>query len=71
MQQRSGNAGRTVREILRTKKASICHAPLPRGTPPWHELATWVWEDVERAARKGRAGMKTIRKLLTDGRFDR
>lgn len=31
----------------------------------------WLWEDVDAAAKANKPGFKTIRKLLTDGRFDR
>jgi hypothetical protein len=60
-----------VKEILRTKKASVRSAPLPEGSPAWHEVEELPWEEVDLAAQEGRPGFKTIRKLLTDGRFER
>jgi hypothetical protein len=63
--------GMTVREILRLKKANVRNAPLPPGSPAWDGILDWPWEDVDQAAKANRPGFKTIRKLLTDGRFDR
>jgi hypothetical protein len=64
-------AGMTVRQILRTKKASVRTAPLPAGSPSWATFEDMMWEDVEAGAADNRPGFKTVRKLLTDGRFDR
>ena len=64
-------AGMRVRDILRLKKASVRNAPLPPGSPTWDEVEDMIWEDVDEAARRNEPGFKTIRKLLTDGRFDR
>ena len=64
-------AGMRVKEILRLKKASIRQAPLPEGAPDWEDIEDMTWDVIDLAARGGRAGFKTIRKLLTDGRFDR
>ena len=63
--------GLHVSEIMRFKKASIRSAPLPVGTPPWTELDDLTWEEVEAAASRNEPGLKTVRKLLTDQRFDR
>jgi hypothetical protein len=60
-----------VGDVLRTKKRSVTSAPLPRGSPPWSELVTMTWEQVEEGARQNLLGYKTVRKLLTDQRFDR
>lgn len=64
-------SGMLVRDILRFKKASIRQAPLPRGSPSWQRIEAMNWEEVDEAARKDSPGMKTVRKLLTDSRFDR
>jgi len=64
-------AGMLVAEILRLKKASITTTPLPPGSPPWRELEAMMWEEIEEGARQGRPGLKTVRKLLSDQRFDR
>lgn len=64
-------AGMSVREILRTKKASVRTAPLPAGSPSWADLEDMMWEDIEAGAVDNRPGCKTVRKLLTDRRFDR
>ena len=64
-------AGMRVSEILRTKKASVKMAPLPAGSPPWDELEVMMWEEIESGARSNLPGFRTVRKLLTDQRFDR
>jgi hypothetical protein len=64
-------AGKTVREILRGKKASIRAAPLPAGSPDWAEFETMRWEEIEAGAADNNPGFKTVRKLLSDRRFDR
>ncbi len=63
--------GMTVRDILRLKKASIRSAPLPTGAPGWDSLLDWTWEQIQHEAKANTPGFKTIRKLLSDGRFDR
>jgi hypothetical protein len=64
-------AGLRVSEILRLKKASIRTAPLPPGSPSWAELEPMMWETVDEKARQNEQGFRTVRKLLTDQRFDR
>ncbi len=64
-------AGKTVAEILRGKKGSIKNARLPQGSPAWDSILGKMWEDIEQAARSGRPGYDTIRKLLTDARFNK
>ena len=64
-------AGMTGREILRTKKASVRSASLPAGSPSWSEIEDMMWEEIEAGATDNRLGFKTIRKLLSDRRFDR
>lgn len=63
-------AGLKVDEILRQKKASIKRAPLPTGSPSWHELSEMTWERIEFGAKAGLPGFKVVHKLLTDRRFD-
>jgi len=64
-------AGKTVREILKEKKASIKNAPLPPGSPTWDSILNKTWEQIDRAAKSGQTGYDTIRKLLTDARFNK
>jgi hypothetical protein len=64
-------AGKSVREILRGKKASIKAAPLPSGSPVWDAFETMSWEQIEAGAVANDPGFKTVRKLLADRRFDR
>ena len=60
-----------VSEILRAKRAGIKAAPLPAGSPTWAELLAWTWAEIEDAAGRGEPGMRTVRKLPSDSRFDR
>jgi hypothetical protein len=64
-------AGLRVADILQLKKGSVRTAPLPNGAPPWADLEAMSWEQVEDAARRNEPGFKTVRKLLSDQRFDR
>jgi hypothetical protein len=64
-------AGMRVVEILRLKKASVRSAPLPSGCPSWAELEPLFWEQIDDGARQNQPGFRTVRKLLTDQRFDR
>jgi hypothetical protein len=64
-------AGKTVAEILKDKKASIKNAPLEPDAPTWQEILTKKWEEIDKAAKAGKPGYDTIRKLLTDGRFNK
>ena len=63
--------GLRVSDILRTKKASVKNAPLPPGSPSWTEFELMTWDELESGARQNRPGFKTVRKLLSDQRFDR
>ena len=64
-------SGMNVRDILKLKKASIQRAPLPIGSPDWADLQDLFWYEIDSAAKADKPGYKTIRKLPTDGRFDR
>ena len=64
-------AGQRVVDILRIKKGSVRTAPLPAGSPTWQELERMMWEQIEDGARRNVQGFKTVRKLLSDQRFDR
>jgi RHS repeat-associated protein len=67
----SKNSGKTVRQILQGKKGSIKNAPLPPGSPSWDSILDNTWEEIEAGAKANSPGYREIRKLLTDGRFDR
>jgi hypothetical protein len=60
-----------VEQILKTKKGSIKNADLPEGSPSWNSIMKMSWEQIEAAAKAKQPGFQTIKKLLTDGRFDR
>jgi hypothetical protein len=61
----------TVDDILKRKLGTIQNAPLPPGSPAWADVRGLTWREIKRRAKRRRAGYKTLRKLLTDGRFDR
>ena len=71
MPRRHRFAEMTVAQILEHKKAGVRDAPLEDGSPSWDEIETLTWEEVDDRARLGLPGYKTIRKLLSDRRFDR
>ncbi|MDP9372994.1 MAG: hypothetical protein M3Q65_11205 [Chloroflexota bacterium] len=60
-----------VRDILKRKKGSIKNAPLGQRAPSWDEVLDLTWQQVEAGARENKPGYRTIRKLLSDSRFDR
>jgi len=65
------NAGKTVAEILRGKRASIKGAELEPGSPSWDDIRDLTWEDVVERAKKRRPGFQTIKKLLSKGGYDK
>jgi hypothetical protein len=71
MPTRNANAGKTVFEILLGKRASIRAAPLEVGSPSWDAIAGMMWEEVVARAARDEPGFRTIRKLLSDRRFDK
>lgn len=60
-----------VRDILAGKRGSIKDAALPPGSPSWDEILDWTWEEIEEGARQGEIGFRTIKKLLSNSRFDK
>ena len=64
-------AGKTVAEILKTKRARIKHAPLPEGSPSWDDIMQLTWEEIEEKYKQGDPGFKTFHKLLTSKRFEK
>lgn len=67
----SKNAGKTVREILKEKRAGIRQAPLEPGSPSWEDILVMPWEEVGERADADEPGYRTIKKLLSGGRFDK
>jgi hypothetical protein len=61
----------TVGDILKGKLAKILRAPLPKGTPSLEGLRGTRWGDMVRPAKLGNRRYQTIKKLLTDGRFNK
>ncbi len=64
-------AGKTVAEILQGKKASIKDPPLEEGSPSWDDILNLTWEEVVTKAKKRQPGFKTIKKLLSKGKYDK
>jgi len=64
-------AGKTVAEILRTKRARIMKAPLDPGSPSWDDIMHLTWEEIEERHRRREPGFKTFHKLLREKRFDK
>ena len=60
-----------VRDILKGKRGSIKNAALPQGSPTWVDVQDLTWEEVEDGASQGKTGFRTIKKLLSDSRFDK
>jgi hypothetical protein len=65
------NAGKTVAQILKGKKASIKQAALPKGSPAWAEILKVKWEEIDKRAKQRKPGYRTIRKLLTDPEYNK
>jgi hypothetical protein len=53
------------------KKGDIRNAALPSGSPGWNDILHLTWEEVIDMAKKRQPGFRFIRKLLSDGRFDK
>jgi hypothetical protein len=60
-----------ISDILKTKRGSIKNAPLEQGSPSWDDVQEMTWGDIEDGVNRGLPGYRTIRKLLTDSRFDK
>ena len=60
-----------IGDILKGKRGSIKNAALPQGSPTWDEIQDLTWEEVEDGARQGKIGFRTIKKLLSNSRFDK
>ncbi|MCI0461636.1 MAG: hypothetical protein L0Z62_32195 [Gemmataceae bacterium] len=67
----SANAGKTVAEILKGKKASIKQAALDPGSPSWDEIMHLTWEEIHDRAKRRVPGYKTFKKLLSSGEYDK
>ncbi len=67
----SDNTGKTVAEILQSKRGIIKKARLEPGSPSWDDILHLTWEEVEERAIRRDPGFKTFHKLLKEKRFDR
>ena len=65
------HAGKTVAEILKSKKASVRDARLDPGSPSWDDILDLPWEEIVARAKKRRIGYKTIKKLLGSKEYDK
>jgi hypothetical protein len=64
-------AGKTVAEILKTKKANIMKAPLDPGSPSWDDIMHLPCEEIDGRGRRRAPGFQTFRKLLREKTFDK
>ena len=60
-----------VRDILKRKRGGIRQAPLEPGSPSWDEILELTWEQIVARADADEPGYRTIKKLLSGGRFNR
>jgi len=65
------NSAEKIKDILNRKKGSIKNAPLPEGSPSWDDIKDKTFGEIDRLAQQGKTGYRTLRKLLTDQRFDK
>lgn len=54
----SDNTGKTVREILRHKRARIKNAALDTGSPAWDDILDLAWEEIVNRAKKRVRGFR-------------
>jgi hypothetical protein len=67
----ANNAGKTVAEILKTKRGNIKTVPLEENSPSWAEILHLTWEEIEERADRNEPGFRTFKKLLERKRFDK
>ena len=65
------NTGKTVAQILKSKRASIKDAALEEGSPSWDDILDLMWEELKRRATRGEPGFRTFKKLLDRKRFNK
>lgn len=63
--------GKTVAEILKTKRAAILRAPLPKGSPSWDDILHLTWEEIEKKHSRRERGFSTFHKLLRNKEYDK
>ena len=63
--------GKTVREILKSKKGSIKNAKPPKGSPGWDSIMDMTLAEIYKRAQQGEPGFDYFKKLLTDNRFNK
>jgi hypothetical protein len=65
------HTGKTVKEILAGKKASVRDARLPAGSPSWDDILGLAWEEIVERAKRRLPGYKTIKKLLGSREYNK
>lgn len=60
-----------VDDILKNKKGSIKNAPLEKGSPSWEQVQNMTMSEIDSGAKANKPGYRTLRKLLTDSRFNK
>jgi hypothetical protein len=56
---------------MRGKKGRIVHVELPPGSPSWDDVRNMLWGEIERGAKAGLTGFKTIKKVLLSHEYDK
>lgn len=69
--QQVAQGSRLVKDILKGKEGAIKDATLPKGSPTWDQISQMTMDQIDKAAKACEPGFRTIRKLLTDSRFDK
>jgi hypothetical protein len=59
----ASNAGKTVEEILKGKKASIKQAELEEGSPSWDDILGLTWEEIEEESSESRTRIPNYPKV--------
>ena len=65
------HAGKTVREILKSKRGAILRARLAKGSPSWDDIMDLTWEEIEWRQKRRVRGFKTFYKLLNEREYDK
>ncbi len=60
-----------LRSCVADEQGGIQNTQLPPGSPDWDTIRKMTWGAIVAAAKEGKPGYQTIKKLLCGGRFDK